>query len=214
MKKKFLNSSIKFLKQNGNYTEEELEIIIYGLEGIYLTFTKMVIIFASAYVLGLFKEVIFLLITYNIIRSQSFGIHASKSIYCLISSIVCFIGGALICKYVYLPFEIMLFLAIICNICLILYSPADTHKKPIVNLKKRKRFKYISVSCGIIYTSLIVGIISKIILIVPLINSFYRMGYNLIYGDIISTIIIFIMTKKTKHLYEAPQVEIIEVEVE
>jgi len=41
----------------------------------------------------------------------------------------------------------------------------------------------------IVYTSLIFGIITKIILIVPLINSFYRMGYNLIYGDIISTII-------------------------
>lgn len=41
----------------------------------------------------------------------------------------------------------------------------------------------------IIYTSLIIGILSKIILVVPLINSYYRMGYNLVYGDIISTII-------------------------
>lgn len=41
----------------------------------------------------------------------------------------------------------------------------------------------------IIYTSLIVGILTKILLIVPLIHSFYRMGYNLVYGDIISTII-------------------------
>jgi len=41
----------------------------------------------------------------------------------------------------------------------------------------------------IIYISLISGIICKLISIIPLINSFYRMGYNLIYGDIISTII-------------------------
>ena len=41
----------------------------------------------------------------------------------------------------------------------------------------------------IIYISLIVSIISKIILTIPFIDSFYRMGYNLIYGDIISTII-------------------------
>lgn len=41
----------------------------------------------------------------------------------------------------------------------------------------------------VIYISLIVGIISKLILTVPLINSFYRIGYNLIYGDVISTII-------------------------
>lgn len=40
---------------------------------------------------------------------------------------------------------------------------------------------------SVIYISLIIGIISKIVLIVPLINSFYRMGYNLVYGDITST---------------------------
>ncbi len=38
-----------------------------------------------------------------------------------------------------------------------------------------------------IYISLFIGLIIKIILIVPLINSFYRMGYSLIYGDILST---------------------------
>ena len=41
----------------------------------------------------------------------------------------------------------------------------------------------------VIYISLVTGLISKIILIIPLINAFYRMGYNLIYGDIISTIL-------------------------
>lgn len=49
-------------------------------------------------------------------------------------------------------------------------------------------FEYMK-SKKIIYVSLISGIICKLILIIPLINSFYRMGYNLIYGDIISTII-------------------------
>jgi len=49
-------------------------------------------------------------------------------------------------------------------------------------------FEYIK-NKKITYISLIVGLISKMILIIPLINSFYRMGYNLIYGDIISTII-------------------------
>jgi len=41
----------------------------------------------------------------------------------------------------------------------------------------------------ILYLSLSIGIIFKILLIIPLIDSFYRIGYNLIYGDIISTII-------------------------
>lgn len=53
----------------------------------------------------------------------------------------------------------------------------------------------------IIYTSLIIGIISKIILIVPLINSFYRMGYNLVYGDIISTIISMFISVIINYIY-------------
>lgn len=41
----------------------------------------------------------------------------------------------------------------------------------------------------IIYISLISGIVCKLVSIIPLVNAFYRMGYNLVYGDIISTII-------------------------
>lgn len=53
----------------------------------------------------------------------------------------------------------------------------------------------------IIYISLIVGIFSKIILTVPLINSFYRMGYNLIYGDIVSTIISMFISVTINYIY-------------
>ena len=53
----------------------------------------------------------------------------------------------------------------------------------------------------LIYTSLIIGIISKIILIVPLINSFYRLGYNLVYGDIISTIISMFISVIINYIY-------------
>lgn len=191
MKKKFLDSSMKLLKQNGDYTDEELEVIIYGLEGIYLTFTKLIIIFSIAYVFGIWREFILLLVSYNIIRSQAFGIHASKSIYCLIVSSILLIGGALICKYFTFPFLFMVIISIICNICLILYAPADTHKRPIVNPKKRKKFKYNSVCLGIIYTILIIvfknthlsnylliGMIEAVLMILPITYSTFNMPYN------------------------------------
>ena len=191
MKKKFLNSSIDILRKNGNYSEEEIEIILYGLEGVYLTFTKMIVIFSLAYMLNLWKEVILLLITFNIIRSQAFGLHASKSIYCLILSILMFIGGAIICKYVTFPGWFLICSAVICNICLLLYAPADTHKRPIVNSKKRKKFKYISFSLGFIYTFLIFlfrnsyivnyllfGMIEAVLMILPISYSIFKMPYN------------------------------------
>ena len=51
------------------------------------------------------------------------------------------------------------------------------------------------------YTSLIAGIISKLILTIPLINSFYRIGYNLIYGDIASTIISMFISIAINYIY-------------
>lgn len=191
MKRKFLNSSINLITKNKKYSKDEIEIMTYGLEAIYLTVTKLVVIFSLAYVLGVFKEVILLLITYNIIRSQAFGIHASKSIYCLISSIVMFIGGAVVCKYLVLPLWLMIVCSIICNICLFLYAPADTYKRPLVNANKRKRFKFVSFSLGIIYTILIIvfknysivnylliGMFEAVIMILPLTYKAFNLPYN------------------------------------
>ena len=53
----------------------------------------------------------------------------------------------------------------------------------------------------VIYLSLIVGIISKLILIIPLINSFYRIGYNLVYGDVISTSIGMFLSIVVNYIY-------------
>lgn len=191
MKKKFLSSSMNLIKKNKQYSEEQLEIIAYGLEGLYLTFTKMIVIFAIAYLCNIFKETFLLLITYNIIRSQSFGIHASKSIYCLISSLIMFVGGGLICKYCVFPSEISISLAIFCTICLLIYAPADTHKRPLVNIKKRKRFKFVSFLLGILYTILIVvlkdssivnfllvGMIEAVVIILPITYKVFNLPYN------------------------------------
>lgn len=191
MKKKFLDSSISLIVKNKDYSDEQIEIMAYGLEAVYLTVSKMIVIFSLAYLLGLFKEVLLLLITYNIIRSQAFGIHASKSIYCLISSIIMFVGGAIVCKYLSLPLWLMIVCSIICNICLFLYAPADTYKRPIVNVKKRRRFKFLSSLFGIIYTILIIvlrdysivnylllGMIEVVIMILPITYKMFNLPYN------------------------------------
>ena len=155
-----------------------------------MTITKAIVIFGIALVLGIFKEVLLLLVTYNIVRSQAFGIHASKSSYCLISSTITFIGGALFCKYIVLPLWIMIVCSIICNICLFLYAPADTYKRPIVNARKRKRFKIISSFLGIIYTILIIvfnsnishylliGMFCSVIMILPITYKIFKLPYN------------------------------------
>lgn len=191
MKKKFLNMSMNLITKEKNFTNDEIAIMRYGLETIYLTITKLVIIFSISCLMNILREVMLLLISYNIIRSQAFGIHASKSIYCLISSLIMFVGGALVCKYCTLPFELVVTLAVICNICLLLYAPADTHKRPLVNKQKRKRFKFLSFLFGVIYTILIIifkdtsivnyllfGMIEAVIMILPITYKTFKLPYN------------------------------------
>ena len=68
MKKKFLKSSIDIIKKsNPNISEEQIEIIEYGLEGIYLTFSKLIILIILSSILGILWQVILLSIFYNII---------------------------------------------------------------------------------------------------------------------------------------------------
>lgn len=191
MKKNFLNYAIASIRKNGDYTKEKLEEIAYGLEAIYLTVTKMIILFGMAAILNVVKEFVLLLIFYNIIRVNAFGLHASKSIYCLISSTLLFIGGTYLCKNIKIPFKIMFIVAIICVMCLFKYAPADTEKRPIINIKKRKRFRLLSTLSGIIYVILIIlfrnysivnylwlGLVEAVIMILPVTYKIFNLPYD------------------------------------
>lgn len=151
MKKLIMNYTMNLIKKNGDYDEEKLAVIKYGLEGLYLTITKLVVIFLLAYILNIFKEVIIFLLIYNVIRTTSFGLHATKSWICLLSSTLIFIGFPIICKYIHLTNDFKVILGLILILFIYKNSPADTHKRPIVNSKRRMFFKYSSTFIAIIF---------------------------------------------------------------
>ncbi len=151
MKKVVMNYTMNLIKNNNNYDEEQLAIIRYGLEGLYLTITKLIIILSLAFILNILKEVIIFLIIYNIIRMPSFGLHATKSWICLLSSIIIFIGFPIICRYLYLTNYFKVILGLILVLFIYKNAPADTHKRPIVNQKRRIFYKYCSTFIAIIF---------------------------------------------------------------
>ena len=146
-----MNYTMNLIKKNGNYDEDQLAIIKYGLEGIYLTITKLIIILLLAYLLNIIKEVIIFLIIYNIIRMPSFGLHATKSWICLLSSTIIFIGLPIVCKYIYISNSIKVIIGLILILFIYKNAPADTLKRPIVNPKRRLFFKYCSTFIAIIF---------------------------------------------------------------
>jgi len=192
MKKKFLNYSLNLINSSGKYDEEKLEEIAYGLETLYLTITKLVVLVCVSLLLGIFWEMIILLICYNVIRSSAFGIHASKSIYCLISSLSLFIGGVYISRYLAtINIWIKIAIMVVSILLLLRYAPADTVKRPLINAKKRKKFKIMSVIKGAIYLILVIlfrnhiisgylicGMIEAILMILPLVYKIFNLPYD------------------------------------
>lgn len=191
MKSFFMDKSLAFLCKYNTYSDEDIEKLSYGLEGIYLTITKLIIIFALALLLNIFKEIIFLLIIFNIIRYFGFGIHAKKSSECLITSLILFI----MLPFVFLTFniskKILFIISTISILSFFLFAPADTIKRPLKNKKKRTIRKILTIIVGIIYllcgsiinnytisTLFFLAIIIQSIVINPITYKLMRQPYN------------------------------------
>lgn len=154
MKEKFINSSLKSIKNKfPDYSNEKLEEIKYGLESLYLTFTKLIVLIILALIFNIMKEFLLFLLLYNLVRLYGFGLHASKSYICLLSSIFMFIVIPVLAKYFIISKYIVGIFGSLLLLNFYKYSPADTRKRPIVNPKIR--FKYKFRSCLIVIVFLI-----------------------------------------------------------
>lgn len=192
MRKKFLNLCMsKIHKKYPEYSNDKLDEIEYGIEALYITFTKTIVISLAAIILGVFKEVFLILIFYNIIRTVAFGMHAKTSFQCYVLSFILFIGAALICKYGSINVYVKIIISIICFINIIIYAPADTYKRPLINKKKRKIYKLLSIILSFIYVILIIifnknmwtnyifmGLLDSTLMIHPLTYWVFHLPYN------------------------------------
>lgn len=187
-----INHSLNFIKKNDSeITEEKMAEIKYGLVSIYLLVTKFIVIIALAWILGIIKELLIFTILYNLIRMTSFGLHATKSWICLVVSIIMFLGVPIICMNVVISNSIKLVIGIILTLFILKNSPADTHKRPIVNPKRRKFFKITSTIIAILFVGssliikdnfisncLIAAIACQTIFISPTIYKIFKLPYN------------------------------------
>ena len=191
MKNFIINKSINYIKKYNNYSEDEIAIIKYGLEGIYLSISKVIIILVLSLMLNIFKEVIIFLLLFNIIRSTAFGLHASKSSICLISSTLIFIFIPYLSLYININMYIKSLICIMCILYIYKYAPCDTKKRPIVSRKRRFVYKCISTIICIIYSfilliindnyisnALLFSMIVECFMISPMIYKLFNLPYN------------------------------------
>ena len=144
------NYFIKSMISNSNNVD--IEKTIYGLDVIYISFTKLLFILFASIIFNCFYITLACVILISFIRCFSYGLHMESSIKCYIFSLLIFV----IIPRFFINIDIsniQVFISFLLGfLSFILYAPADTNKRPIINKKKRKTLKFLSLSMLTIYT--------------------------------------------------------------
>ena len=176
-------------KECPEYTEDQMAVVKYGLESIYILITKMIVLTLAATMMGIIKEFLIFLIFFGIIRSTAFGLHANKSWECYVSSFLLLVLPPWICLQFEMKFWIQLILGTFAIGYIYKYAPADTKNRPIVSQKRRKVYKIISTLTACLYViasfytprfyanSLIAVLLIECLMISPGIYSFFHLPY-------------------------------------
>lgn len=192
MKKLIINKCMELVTTyNKDLSQRDIDKIKYGLEGLYLTITKLIFIIIVSIILGIWKETLLLILIFNGIRLTAFGVHAKRSIDCLISSTLFFILFPIICIKLTIPLIVKIILFIPLTVLIGIFAPADTEKRPLINKKKRKIYKMLSIMISIIYMTIaivikdntlsncfIFAIVIQIIIMLPITYKLFGVSYN------------------------------------
>lgn len=163
MKEVIINKAMQRVKKTGNYSQEKLNEIKYGLSTLYINITKTIVIFAIAYILGLIKELLLILLFYGLLRLTGFGLHAKKSWQCWIGSLITFLLLPYLVKILTINIYIRLIISALSIIFISIYAPADTEKRPLIRRKRRIIYKIICTITAILLTILSLYIENRII---------------------------------------------------
>lgn len=155
MKDLIINSVMKKIEDTNSYNKIKLLEIRYGLESLYLSITKILVIFVICIIMNTIKELILFLLGFSLLRATGFGLHTKKSWQCWATSIPIFTIIPYLIKNFILPIKLLYVTSPILLFLIILYSPADTEKRPLINKKKRNIYKIISFITAFVYILLI-----------------------------------------------------------
>ena len=192
MKELVVNSIMNNITKYYDYDNTKINEIKYGIESLYLTISKTIIIFIISILLNMTKELILLFTFYSLIRLTGFGVHAKKSWHFWVTSITMFILIPLLIKYVTLNQELIIISYIVFTLLLIKYAPADTEKRPLINKKKRIIYKVLTITLTITYliysliykdntiiiNTLYFSVLLEVILILPCTYKLFGVKYN------------------------------------
>ena len=160
-------------KEMPDINDERAEVINYGLQLIIGEIPKFFILLTLAYILGVLKESILLVIMMTPYRITSGGVHLHTHIGCIIATSVFYIGNAVLSKYLVLTRTVEYIITGIVwafsMIMIKLYAPADTEEVPILRKKERiikKNLSYITMTLTLVASIIVKDTVLSNLLII------------------------------------------------
>lgn len=157
------------LKLNKDISEEQLEVLEYGLYNLISEVIKTVLLLIIALVLGIFKYSVIALLAFGFLRKWAGGVHARKShVACFMSNLIINFSSIFIAKYISvigdpLILNVNFVIFCICLITIVQYAPADVEEKPIGSKRQKKLFMIMSILTLCIYYLISIILDDKII---------------------------------------------------
>lgn len=138
----------KMKKKMPEITDEQGEVIMYGLQLLIGEAPKMILLFAISFVLGFGLEMVFAYFAIMPYRTVSGGFHLHTHLGCILGSVIFYYGNVIISKFLMLDDiqrYILVALSLVFGILMIsMYAPADTENVPIISKSERKKKKILS----------------------------------------------------------------------
>jgi len=191
MKNKILDKIINIIQSYYNYDEIKIKEIRYGLESIYLTIVKIIVVIILSIIIHVFKELCLFFLFYGILRATGFGLHAKNSIECWFFTLLFFTLFPFLIKHLVINNNYLLVGSILLLPLIIIFSPADTEKRPLINEKKRKLYKILTTITTLIYIliiyfykniyiskTLFFSILLESLLVLPISYRLLKLQYN------------------------------------
>lgn len=151
MKSSFVNRSLNYLVKNNVCNDKQINIFKYTLESLYSLITKTGVVLLLSIIFKTFAITLITILLYSFLRGFAFGVHASKNIYCWMITLIIYIFGPLLIKHFIFPIEFIYLSFGIGLLALLLWAPADTPSRPLLDKKKRTMNKIFAITLSIIF---------------------------------------------------------------
>lgn len=137
--------AIAIQKNNTSISKEQYETIKFGLECLLNETVKTLVYMAIFSIFSLTGHFLVAFVFFSLMRSFAGGYHEESFTRCFIVTFLILTAAIVAGSQLYIPLEVRISLMAVSVISAAVFAPVDHPNKPILSMKRRRRFKYLSI---------------------------------------------------------------------